>query len=58
MAAVMAADIYSRAGFSLCLAYSARRVMVLGGSTFHPEPGTIGDPLDKRKEDLTKALVD
>ena len=46
------------AAVMVCLAYSARRVMVLGGSTFHPEPGTIGDPLDKRKEDLTKALVD
>ena len=41
MAAVWAAASYSRGGFSLCLAGSARRVMVPGGSTFHLEPGTI-----------------
>ena len=41
MAAVLAAARYSRGGFSLCLAGSARRVMVPGGSTFHLEPGTI-----------------
>ena len=42
MAAVFAADSYSRRSFSLYLAGSARRVMVPGGSTFHLEPGTIG----------------
>ena len=41
MAAVLAAASYSKAGFSLYLAGSARRVMVPGGSTFHLEPGTI-----------------
>ena len=41
MAAVLAADSYSRGGFSPCLAISARRVRVPGGSTFHLEPGTI-----------------
>ena len=42
MATVLAAAIYSRGGFSLCLAGSTGRVMVPGGSTFHLEPGTIG----------------
>ena len=41
MAAVLAAASYSRGGFSLFLAGSARRVMVPGGITFHLEPGTI-----------------
>ena len=41
MAAVLAAASYSRGGLSLCLASSARRVMVPGGSTFHLEPGAI-----------------
>ena len=41
MAAVLAAARYSRGGFSLCLAGSARRVMVPGGSNFHLKPGTI-----------------
>ena len=41
MAAVLAAASYSRGGFSTCLAISARRVMVPGGSTFHLEPGAI-----------------
>ena len=41
MAAVLAAAIYSRRGFSPFLAGSARRVMVPGGSTFHLEPVTI-----------------
>ena len=41
MAAVLAAAIYSRIGFSPCLAVRARHVMVPGGSVFHPEPGTI-----------------
>ena len=41
MDAVLAAASYSRGGFSPCLAGSARRVMVPGGSTFHLEPGTI-----------------
>ena len=41
MAAVWAAARYSRGGLSLCLAISARRVMVPGVSTFHLEPGTI-----------------
>ena len=41
MAAVLAAAIYSRGDFSLCLAGSARRVVVPGGSTFDLEPGTI-----------------
>ena len=40
MAAVLAANRYSR-GESLCLAVSARRVMVPCGSTLHLEPGTI-----------------
>ena len=35
MDAVWAAASYSRGGFSLFLAGSARRVMVKGGSTFH-----------------------
>ena len=41
MAAVLADASYYRGGFSPCLAGSARRVMVPGGSTFHLEPGTI-----------------
>ena len=41
MAAVLADAIYSRGGFSPCLAGSARCVMVPGGSMFHLEPGTI-----------------
>ena len=41
MAAVLAAASYSRGGFSLCLASSARHFMVTGASTFHPEPRTI-----------------
>ena len=41
MAAVLVAASYSRRGFSPCLAVSARRVRVPGGSTFHLEPGTI-----------------
>ena len=41
MAAVLAAASYSRGGFSLCLAGSARRVMFPCGITFHMEPGTI-----------------
>ena len=41
MASVLEAAIYSRGGFSLCLAGSARRVMVPGGSMFHLEPGKI-----------------
>ena len=41
MAAVWAAAIYSRRGFSLCLAGNTRSVMVQGGSTFHLKPGTI-----------------
>ena len=41
MAAVLAADSYSRGGFIFYLADSARRVVVPGGSTFHLEPGTI-----------------
>ena len=41
MDAVLAADSYSRGGFSTCLAGSAMCVMVPGGSTFHLEPGTI-----------------
>ena len=41
MAAVLADAIYSRVGFSPCLAGSARCVMVPGGSMFHLEPGTI-----------------
>ena len=43
MAAVLAAASYYRGGFSPCLDVSARRVMVRGGSTFHQEPGTIGN---------------
>ena len=39
MAAVLAAAIYSRGGFSSCLSGSARHVMVTGGSTLHLEPG-------------------
>ena len=39
MASRLAATSYSRGGFSPCLSGSARRVMVLGGSTFHLEPG-------------------
>ena len=41
MAAVLVAAIYSRVGFSLCLAVCARGVRVPGGSVFHLEPGTI-----------------
>ena len=41
MAAVLAAAIYSRIGFSVCLAVRARRVRVPGGSTFHLEPRII-----------------
>ena len=41
MATVLAAARYYREGFSLCLAVSAKRVMVPGGSTFHLESGTI-----------------
>ena len=41
MAAALDAASYSRGGFIPCLAGSARRVMVPGGSTFHLEPGTI-----------------
>ena len=41
MAAVLAAASYSGGGFSLCIAGSAMRVMVRGGSTFHLEPVTI-----------------
>ena len=41
MAAVLAAAIYSRIGFSLYFAVCARRVRVPGGSKFHLEPGTI-----------------
>ena len=43
MAAMLVAAIYSRGGFSLCLAGSVRRFMVPGGSKFDIEPGTI-DP--------------
>ena len=58
MATLLAAASYSRGGFSLCLAGSARRVMVTGGSKFHLEPGTIHpcwnlmvmDVLDTRME--------
>ena len=45
MASVLAAASYSRGGFSICLAGSARRVMVPGGSTFHLEPKTIAGML-------------
>ena len=41
MATVLAAAIYSRIGFSPCLAVHERRVRVPGGSAFHLEPGTI-----------------
>ena len=41
MAAVLAADSYSRIGFSIYFAVRARRVRVPGGSKFHLEPGTI-----------------
>ena len=41
MAAALAVTSYSRGCFSLCLAVSARRVMVPGRSTFHLKPGTI-----------------
>ena len=41
MTAVLAAAIYSRGGFILCLAGSVRRVMVPGGIKFHLEPGKI-----------------
>ena len=41
MAAVLAVASYSRIGFSLYLAVSARCVRVPGGSTFHLEAGTI-----------------
>ena len=41
MAAVLEAASYSRGGLTPCLAGSARRVMVPGGSTFHLEPVTI-----------------
>ena len=44
MAAVWAADSYSRGGLSLCLAGSARLVTVPGGSTFHLELITIVIP--------------
>ena len=46
MAAVLEAASYSRGGFSLCLAGSARRVMVPGGNTFHLEPGTISESIN------------
>ena len=41
MAAVLAVASYYRGGLSPCLAVSARRVMVPGGSMLHLEPGTI-----------------
>ena len=41
MAVVLAAAIYSRIGFSPCLAVRARHVMVPGGIVFHLEPETI-----------------
>ena len=41
MAAVLAAAIYSRMGFSIYFAVRVRRVRVPGGSKFHLEPGTI-----------------
>ena len=41
MSAVWAAARYSRGGFSICHADSARCVMVSSGSMFHLEPGTI-----------------
>ena len=41
MPAVLAAASYYRGGFSLCLAGSAKRVLVPGGSMFHLKPGTI-----------------
>ena len=37
----MAATIYSRIGFSLCIAVRARSVRVPGGIVFHLEPETI-----------------
>ena len=41
MNSVLAATRSSRGGFSSCLAVSVRRVIVLGVSTFHLEPGKI-----------------
>ena len=41
MAAVLAAAIYSRIGFSIYFAVRARCVRVPGESKFHLEPGTI-----------------
>ena len=41
MAAMLAAAIYSRIGFSIYFAVRARRVRFPGGSKFHMEPGTI-----------------
>ena len=41
MAAVLAAAIYYRIGFSPCLVVRARRAKVQGVSAFHLEPGTI-----------------
>ena len=41
MAAVLAAAIYSRIGFSLYFSVRARQVRVPDGSKFHLEPGAI-----------------
>ena len=41
MADVWAVASYYRGSFSLCLAGSAIRVVVPGGSMFHLDPGTI-----------------
>ena len=41
MAAVLAADSYSRIGFSPCLSVRAMHLGVPGGSAFQLEPGTI-----------------
>ena len=41
MSAMLAAASYSSGGSSTCLAVSARRVIVPGGSTYHLEPVTI-----------------
>ena len=41
MAAVLAAAIYSRIGFSLYFGVLAQRVRVPSGSKFHLEPGTL-----------------
>ena len=57
MAAVLAADSYSRIGFSIYFAVHARRVRVPGGSKFHLEPGTILFIIKQSYKDQSQNLI-